>query len=153
MFPPEDPDYHPTAVSMNLLLERVDRPTAEMMMRFLEGSDAAMRVAQIRVMGGAMARVPSDATAFGHRQSPIMVNVAVFYDGEADKPRRQAWTEEFVRAIRQSDHGAYVNFIGDEGPARIHDAYPEPTYRRLAEIKRRYDPTNLFHLNQNIPPA
>jgi FAD/FMN-containing dehydrogenase len=153
MFPPEDPDYHPTAVSLNLLLERVDRSTAETMMRFLEGSDASMRVAQIRVMGGAMARVPVGATAFAHRKSRIMVNVAVFYDGEADKPRRQAWVEEFVGAIRQSDHGAYVNFVGDEGEARIHDVYPEPTRRRLAEIKRRYDPTNLFRLNQNIPPA
>ncbi len=49
--------------------------------------------------------------------------------------------------------GAYVNFVGDEGKARIHDAYPGETWTRLAEIKRRYDPTNLFRLNQNIPPA
>jgi FAD/FMN-containing dehydrogenase len=153
MFPPEDPDYHPTAVSLNLLIDRVDRPTAETMMRYLEASDASMRVAQVRVMGGAMARVPVDATAFAHRKSRIMINVAAFYEGEDDKPRRQAWAEEFVRAIRQSDRGAYVNFVGDEGEARVHDAYPGDTWLRLAEAKRRYDPTNLFRLNQNIPPA
>ena len=153
MFPPEDPDYHPTAISTNLLLDRVDRNTAQTMMDRLGRSDAAMRAAQIRVMGGAMARVAPDATAFAHRKSPIMVVVAVFYEGAEDMPRRLAWVEEFVGAIRQSDRGAYVNFIGSEGAARVHDAYPGDTYRRLAEIKRRYDPTNLFHLNQNIPPA
>jgi FAD/FMN-containing dehydrogenase len=56
-------------------------------------------------------------------------------------------------AIRQSDDGAYVNFVGDEGQARVHAAYPGTTYDRLAEIKRRYDPENIFRLNQNILPA
>ena len=46
-----------------------------------------------------------------------------------------------------------MNFLEDEGAARVHDAYPAGTWERLAEIKRRYDPTNLFHHNQNIPPA
>jgi FAD/FMN-containing dehydrogenase len=153
MFPPEDPDYRPKAISKNLLLDRVDRRTAETIMDRLERSDAAMRAAQIRVMGGAMARVDPEATAFAHRKSPIMVNVAVFYEGEEDKPRRIAWVDEFADALRQSDRGAYVNFVGNEGEERVHDAYPGDTYRRLAQIKRRYDPENLFHLNQNIPPA
>lgn len=153
MFPPDDPDYHPTAVSLNVLLDRVDGATASTIMEHLEASEAAMRVAQIRVMGGAMARVPVDATAFAHRHSPIMVNVAAFYDGEDDKARKQAWVEGLVSAIRQSDTGAYVNFVGDEGEERIHDAYPGETLRRLSRVKRDFDPDNLFHLNQNIPPA
>ena len=126
-------------------------------MRFLEASDAAMRVAQIRVMGGAMARVPWDATAFAHRSYKIMVNVAAFYEDEADRASKQAWMEEFDAAIRAAAGAttrcAYVNFVGDEGAARLHDIYPDATWRRLTEIKRRYDPTNLFRLNQNIPPA
>jgi FAD/FMN-containing dehydrogenase len=153
MFPPEDPDYHPTAVSLNMLLDRVDRETAATMLRSLEASDAPMRAAQIRVMGGAMARVAPDATAFAHRTSPIMLNIAVFYDGEDDKSRRETWMHEFANAVRQSDDGAYVNFVGDEGEARIHAAYPGATYDRLAELKRRYDPENVFRLNQNIRPA
>ncbi len=48
---------------------------------------------------------------------------------------------------------AYVNFLGDEGERRVHEAYPPATYARLAALKKRYDPTNLFHLNQNITPA
>jgi FAD/FMN-containing dehydrogenase len=153
MFPPDDPDYHPSAASLNLLIDRVDGATAETIMDRLLASDSSLRVAQIRVMGGAMARVPVEATAFAHRTSPIMVNVAAFYDGEEDRPRREAWVEEFVGAIRQSDPGAYVNFVGDEGEGRIHDVYPDETFTRLARVKRRYDPTNLFRLNQNIPPA
>lgn len=82
-----------------------------------------------------------------------MVNIAAFYEGEEDRVRRQAWVDEFAGAIRQSDRGAYVNFVGDEGEARVHDVYPGETWARLAEVKRRYDPTNLFHLNQNVPPA
>jgi FAD/FMN-containing dehydrogenase len=55
-------------------------------------------------------------------------------------------------ALGQDDHGAYVNFLVDEGPDRVRAAYPGATYERLAEIKATYDPTNLFRLNQNIPP-
>jgi FAD/FMN-containing dehydrogenase len=66
---------------------------------------------------------------------------------------RQAWSDDFAAALDQGDHGAYVNFLGDEGEARVRDAYPGETWERLAAIKRRYDPTNLFHLNQNILPA
>ena len=153
MYPPDDPDYHPTALSLNLLLDRVDRSTAETIMARLEASDAEMRVAQLRVLGGAMGRVPADATAFAHRMSHIMVNIAVFYEGEEDRVRRQAWVDEFAGAIRQSDRGAYVNFVGDEGEARVHEIYPGATWTRLAEVKRRYDPGNLFRLNQNVPPA
>ncbi len=46
-----------------------------------------------------------------------------------------------------------MNFVTDEGPERVHDAYPGATWDRLASIKRRYDPDNVFHRNQNVPPA
>ena len=100
-----------------------------------------------------MARVPGDATAFAHRTSRIMVNVAAFYDGPDDKPVRAKWVEDFSTALDQGDDGAYVNFLVDEGEARIRAAYPGGTWDRLAEVKRRYDPDNVFRLNQNIPPA
>jgi len=153
MFPPEDPDYHPTAVAMTLHMRRVDRDTAATILRFLEDSDASMRVAQLRVLGGAMARVPADATAYAHRSSPIMVNLAAFYEGDDDKPRRRAWLDEFGAAMDQGDPAVYVNFLGDEGPDRVRAAYPGATWDRLASVKARYDPTNLFRLNQNVPPA
>jgi FAD/FMN-containing dehydrogenase len=153
IYPPEDDSYHPTAVALTMFVDRVDRAVAGSIMDHLERSDASMRVAQLRVLGGAMSRVPADATAFAHRSSRIMVNVAAFYEGEADRPGRLAWVEEFAAALRQGDAGAYVNFLGDEGQARIRDAYPGATWDRLAAVKARYDPTNLFRLNQNVPPA
>jgi hypothetical protein len=112
-----------------------------------------MRVAQLRVLGGAMARVPADATAFAHRGSKIMVNLAAFYQGPDDQPIRQAWVNEFAATLQQGDQGAYVGFLGDEGEGRVHQAYPPATWERLAAVKARYDPTNLFRGNHNIPPA
>jgi FAD/FMN-containing dehydrogenase len=153
IYPPDSDDYHPLALTRTMFVDTIGLPTAETIVEHLEASDAAMRVAQLRVLGGAMARVSADATAFAHRNSRIMVNVATFYEGPEDLDRRTAWVEGLAGALRQDDHGAYVNFLADEGEERIRDAYPGATWDRLAEIKARYDPTNLFRLNQNIPPT
>jgi FAD/FMN-containing dehydrogenase len=153
IYPPDDPDYRPLAVARTMFVDRIDRSVAETIVDRLEASDAAMRVAQLRVLGGAMARVPSDATAFAHRASRIMINVASFFEGPHDRDQRQAWVDEFTAVLRQNDDGAYVNFLVDEGEERIRAAYPGSTWDRLAAIKARYDPTNLFRLNQNVPPA
>ena len=153
MFPPEDDSYHPTAVARTMFIDRVDRGDAQTIIEFLTASDAAMRVAQLRVLGGAIARVPNDATAYAHRASRIMVNVAAFYEGQDDKAIREAWVAEFAAALHQGDTGAYVNFLADEGETRVRAAYPGDTWDRLAAIKARYDPKNLFRLNQNVPPA
>ena len=153
IYPPEGDDYHPLAISRTMFVDKIDLPVAESIVAHLEASDAAMKVAQLRVLGGAVARVPDDATAFAHRDSRILVNVATFYEGPADHDRRVAWVEDFVALLRQGDQGAYVNFLADEGEERIHAAYPGPTWDRLAAIKARYDPDNVFRRNQNIPPA
>jgi protein gp37 len=153
MFPPEDESYHPLAISRTMFVDAIDANVAGTIMEYLRASDAAMRVAQLRVLGGAMARVPAGATAFAHRTSRIMIAVAAFYEGPTDKPLREAWVAEFAAALHQGDTGAYVNFLGDEGETRVRAAYPGTTWDRLSEIKGRYDPANLFRLNQNIPPA
>jgi FAD/FMN-containing dehydrogenase len=153
MYPPEDNSYHPTGVSYTMFVNKIDQDTAKTIFEYLQASDAVMRATQIRVLGGAMARVPVEATAYAHRKSKIMVNLAAFYTTPEDKAVREAWVKEFAAALKQGDTGAYINFLGDEGEARVRDAYPEPTWDRLRAIKRRYDPTNLFRLNQNIPPA
>jgi FAD/FMN-containing dehydrogenase len=152
IYPPEDESYRPKAAAKTMFIDHVDLDTARTIVDQLNASDASMRVAQLRVLGGAMARVPADATAFAHRTSRIMVNLAAFWEGE-DRARREAWVDGFMDALEQGDRGAYVNFVGEEGPARVHDAYPGATFERLAAVKARYDPDNLFRLNQNIPPA
>jgi hypothetical protein len=153
MFPPEDPDYHPTAVSRTMFIDHVDTDAARTIIERVTTSDAPMRAAQLRVLGGAAARVPAEATAYAHRSSRIMVNLAAFYEGPDDRPRREAWVREFASALHQGDDAAYVNFLLDEGRERIRAAYPGKTWERLVSVKRRYDPENLFHRNQNIPPV
>jgi len=145
-------DYHPTAAAVNLHIDHVDHDVAATIVAFLEKSDASLRAAQLRVLGGAMARVPSDATAYAHRSSRIMVNLAAFYEGEDDRAAKEAWVKDFAAAIDQGDRAVYSNFLGDEGPERARDAYPGSTWDRLVEVKRRYDPANLFRLNQNVTP-
>ncbi len=152
VYPPDDESYHPFAVGRTMFINTVDKRTAETIVDYLQSSDASMRVTQLRVFGGAVARVPADATAFAHRTSRIMVNVAAFYEGLEDRVVREAWVSDFTAALHQGDAGAYVNFLSDEGEARVRAAYPGATWDRLAAIKHRYDPTNLFRLNQNIPP-
>jgi len=153
MYPPDDESYHPVAVAQTMFMDTVNRDAAETIVAYLEASDASMRVAQLRMLGGAAARVPDDATAYAHRKSRIMTNLAAFYEGPEERAVRQAWLTDFAAALHQGDDGAYVNFLADEGEARVRAAYPGATWDRLAEIKGRYDPTNLFRLNQNIPPA
>jgi FAD/FMN-containing dehydrogenase len=153
MFPPEDPDYHPKAVSRTMFIDHVDLPVARTIMDFLTTSDSPMRVSQLRVLGGATSRVPVDATAYAHRNSRIMVNLAAFYETDEEKLQRQAWLAEFSAAISQGDTGRYVNFLSDDGEAGVRAAYPRETYGRLASIKAVYDPENLFRVNHNIPPA
>ena len=97
--------------------------------------------------------MPAEATAYAHRQRGIMVTLVAAYERAAESPLHEAWVNNFATALRQGDAGVYVNFLGDEGEARVHDAYPGSTWDRLAAIKARYDPTNLFRRNQNIPPA
>jgi hypothetical protein len=80
-------------------------------------------------------------------------NVTAVYERRDEQAAQTAWVTAFAAALRQGDAGAYVNFLGDEGEGRIREAYPGATWDRLAAIKGRYDPNNVFRINQNIPPA
>jgi FAD/FMN-containing dehydrogenase len=153
IYPPDDPDFRPLAAARTMFVDTIDRAVAEEILERLRASTAQLRAAQIRVLGGAMARVPVEATAFAHRQSKIMLNLAAVYGRAEEAPVHEAWAAETAAALRQADAGAYVNFLGEEGEERVRAAYPGSTWERLAEIKRRYDPGNLFRLNQNVPPA
>jgi FAD/FMN-containing dehydrogenase len=157
LFPPEDPDYHPIAAARTLFLDAVDRDVAarivETLTEHARTSNAQMVVTQLRALGGAMARVPADATAFAHRSSRVMASVAALVPSRDDLPAHERWVEEYARKLQGSDHGRYVNFLMDEGPDAVAHAFPGATGRRLAEIKRRHDPANVFRRNQNVAPA
>jgi len=152
MYPPEESEYHPVAAARTMFLDRVDRAVAETILDHVQTSTAMMAVAQLRVLGGAMARIPADATAYAHRKSKIMANLAALYEKPEDRSTHEAWVTEFERSIQQSDKGAYVNFINSIGEKQLRAAYPGSTLEKLRRVKAKYDPNNLFHLNQNIPP-
>ena len=100
---------------------------------------------QFRGLGGAMARVANDATAFAHRERRFFVAIiGLWLDADEDAAVHEAWTAALWRTFRREGSGVYVNFLEVEGPYRVHEAYPPATYARLAAIKRRYDPRNLF---------
>jgi FAD/FMN-containing dehydrogenase len=104
-------------------------------------------------LGGAIEKVPSDVTAFAHRDAPFLLNIHSRWVEEGQEEAHVTWARELFDAARPSSTGGvYVNFLSEEGKQRVRDAYPEAKWGRLVEIKRRYDPENLFRLNQNIPP-
>lgn len=152
LYPPEE-DYHPTAVAKTMFADSFDEATAQVILDKLAASDASLRVAQLRVLGGAMARIPNEDTAFAHRDRKLMINVAAFFEGVEDLPRREEWVAELAGILSKGDERGYAGFLADEGQDRVRAAYPGETWDRLRRVKAKYDPDNLFRLNQNIPPA
>ena len=153
IYPPEEEDFHPISALRTMFVDAIDHEAVDRIIERLQSSTAMMRVAQLRVLGGAMARIPDDATAFAHRGRRIMVNLAAMYERVEDSATHEAWVTDFAAELNGGEASGYVNFLGDEGYDRRRAAYPGSTWDRLAAIKHRYDPTNLFRMNQNIPPA
>jgi FAD/FMN-containing dehydrogenase len=105
-------------------------------------------------LGGAISRVENDRTAYAHRDAEFVVNIHGHWTDPADDEAGLGWTRGLFDAIApHATGGTYVNFLSDEGSERVQDAYPPAVWSRLVEVKRRYDPDNLFRLNQNIPPG
>ena len=151
----EGPEGPPPAFAggTNVLLDAFSSAAPEAILEHLETSTAPLAAAQLRVLGGAMARVPDGATAFGHRGAKMMVNVAAMYQRPEDGPEHEAWAGSLATALSDGTPAAYVGFLGDDGEQGIRRAYPPATLDRLAEVKRRYDPDNVFRLNHNVPPG
>jgi FAD/FMN-containing dehydrogenase len=105
-------------------------------------------------LGGAVRRVERDATAFGQRDAEYsFMSLGVCADA-AEAEKCIQWAREFWTAMQPwSTGGVYVNYLGDEGTGRVEAAYGPEKYARLVELKNKYDPTNLFRLNQNIKPS
>jgi FAD/FMN-containing dehydrogenase len=136
----------------SMFLDELDDHAQTTMLDRMQAAPSPMSGVQIRVLGGAMARLPLDATAFAHRDRRMMVTFGTGYHAPGAAASHEAWVADSLAAMRPAAHGVHVSFLGDEGIARVHEAYPKDTYKRLAAIKRRYDPTNLFRVNQNITP-
>lgn len=128
----------------------------EMLHTLVEASQSIMSpetLVSLRVLGGAMSRVASDATAFAHRDKQGMVLVTHYAPLSADAASLNARTTRVFQALMPYTNGAYVGFVADEGEQRVREVYLPATYARLVALKNHYDPTNLFGLNQNIKPT
>src|SRR5918996_752491 len=149
VYPPEEEGFHPVAASRTMFAEGVDRNAAVSILDHLENSSAFMAVAHLRAFGGAIARVPPDATAFSHRDRLLLANVAALYESPDQKEEHEAWVADLSGDLVGAP-GAYPGFLGDDGAERIREAYPGAAWDRLVAVKRRYDPDNFFRLNHNV---
>ena len=144
---------HPAAMSIRSVFSDEFTPEdAEMAVEALSTATADMNVLQIRVLGGAVARVPDDATAFGHRRRAMILNVAAAYGDPTRRPEHEVWAGGLSGALQRGEPGAYVNFLGDDSAEAVRAAYPEATWDRLVDVKTKYDQDNLFSANHNIVP-
>ena len=148
--PTPEPQF---AAGTNFFADSLEPAAAEGILEQLPQSTAPMKAVQLRVLGGAAARVPTDATAFAHRDRGMLVNIAAMYVDAGEKDTHDAWVNGLADSLGRDGAGGYVGFLGEEDETTIRAAYPGATWDRLRELKRRYDPDNLFHLNHNIPPA
>jgi FAD/FMN-containing dehydrogenase len=128
--------------AVDVLVEQATKPVSPMTQLILMAG------------GGAIARVPEDATAFGQRTAPWNMHYLSMWTDPADAERNIAYTRAIASAMKPWTTGrAYLNFIGDEGAGRVEAAFGPEKFARLQALKRKWDPDNLFRHNQNIPPA
>ncbi|MGV7224091.1 MAG: FAD-binding oxidoreductase [Nitrospinales bacterium] len=104
-------------------------------------------------MEGTPSRVPESDTAFAHRKTPFVLNIHTRWRNATDDDKCLAWAREFHSSTEEFAQGVYVNFLSDEGEARVKDAYTKEVWKRLVQVKNKYDPNNLFRMNQNIKPS
>jgi FAD/FMN-containing dehydrogenase len=151
---PDEPRSRRFTVARALFTGSVGPAQAATILERIGESSATLAACEIRVLGGAMARVPADATAFAHRQSRMLINVAAMYDpSSSERSEHAAWVRRLSGELGAGGSGAYAGLLADEGRERVRAAYPGATWQRLAAVKAAYDPDNVFRLNQNIPPA
>lgn len=105
-------------------------------------------------LGGAISDIPEDATAYSHRGAAHNINInGIWKPDETIAEKEIKWTRDFFNALEPHQAGVYVNFLGNEGQARVEAAYGTEKYKRLVALKDHWDPDNVFRLNQNIAPS
>jgi len=125
----------------------------ETMVAFMESAPSLKPMVFVERLGGAVARVPAEATAFGHREAEYDLIIAAIWGDDAEQEAHVDWARSFWEATQPySTESVYVNYLSEEGEERVRAAYGGEHYTRLVELKRKYDPENVFRSNQNIKP-
>ena len=142
------------AAHRSLFLDTLDDAAIDAILEHSATATSPATMTQIRILGGAMAaRAGGCHGVRPSRRRRSWSSIMTPYEDVAEATDPPGVHPGLLRDAPPRATGVYANFLEDEGEARVHEAYPELTYRRLAQVKRDYDPTNLFHLNQNIRPA
>ena len=147
-FPPGMQNYWKSSNMDELSDDAIDT-----MVAFMESSPSFQPMVFLERFGGAVARVPAEATAFGHRDAAYDLVIASIWSEEHEQEAHIDWAKSFWEAMQPySTESVYVNYLSEEGEDRVRAAYGGEPYARLVEMKRRYDPENVFRNNQNINP-
>ncbi len=136
----------------NFLRRAMTQEAIDTFVEHASGSPSPLSAVALQQMHGAASRVRPTETAFAHRYEQYDMVIFDVWQDPADDERNIGWTRGLWQAMQPFvERGVYVNNLGEEGEDRIRDAYG-PNYERLVALKRKYDPTNFFHANQNIKP-
>lgn len=134
-------------------LGELEDEAIEVMVAFMQAAPSRGPMVFLERLGGAVSRVPADATAFGHRDADHDLVIASMWSDEREDEAHIDWARSFWEAMQPfSSESVYVNYLGDEGEERVRAAYGAEHHARLVELKHTYDPANIFRLNQNIKP-
>jgi hypothetical protein len=147
LYPPGIRNYFRSAFFSDL-----GETTIDALVSAYTGKPNALSELHIHHLGGAMGRIPADATAFGTRDREYILNVVARAPDADGFDSVVQWARSAPAALGP-DAASYVNFTGEASDQYVRASYPPATYARLVAVKDRYDPTNLFRLNQNIPPS
>jgi FAD/FMN-containing dehydrogenase len=135
-------------------LSDLDDHAIETAIRYHQDATSPASEIHLHHFGGAVARADADETAYGERQAPYVLNIIAMSHEPGGLDTHIDWAQRLYADIEPSlTGGAYINFLSAEGEDRVRAAYGGEKFDRLRALKDRYDPTNLFHLNQNIPPS
>ena len=137
-----------------LVLLDLNDEVIERLVAHAEAAPSHHSTIDVWYQGGALSRTEASETAFGDRSAPIWIGVEANWEHAQDDEANIAWVRECVADRRRFSGGAYLNFAGffEEGGRLIREAFGE-NHERLVALKNKYDPTNLFRLNQNIKPT
>jgi FAD/FMN-containing dehydrogenase len=133
--------------------ELPDRAIAALL-QAADGIPSPLTVVLVQPLGGAYARVDEHLTALSHRDAAWAYHALSLWPDPADTARNRAWTDALAAAMAPYGHGAaHPNYVSDDAGDRVRRFYGADTYQRLVAVKRRWDPQNVFALNQNIRPG
>jgi FAD/FMN-containing dehydrogenase len=149
--PAEEPHL---ATVRSMFSDEISDEAIESILEAVDKASSPFSFVQLRPLGGALADVGNDETAFAHRGARFLTLVlGLWLDPEEDRHPHFDWTEDLWAKVRGEGNGVYVNFVQEDDPERLNDAYPPATMARLQQVKAKYDPDNFFRFNRNILPA